>query len=71
MTVLVLILDIILTLILVVDMSPPATIIGSTYEVRCTDIVENLGWKTIEKSLKSCEIMMTIKAFTGMLPNYL
>ena len=46
-------------------------ITGSTYEVRSTEILENLDWITVEKNLKNRETIMTFKALTGKLPKYL
>ena len=46
-------------------------ITGSTYDVRSTEILENLKWITIDKHLRNREITMTFKALTRKLPNYL
>ena len=46
-------------------------ITGSTYEVRSTEILENLDWITVEKNLKNRETIMTFKALTGKLLKYL
>ena len=47
-------------------------ITGETYDaVRSTEILENLGWMSIEEVLKKRETIMTFKALTGTSPNYL
>ena len=47
-------------------------ITASTYEVRSTEIQENLDWITVEKNLKNRETIMSMpfKALTGKLPKY-
>ena len=46
-------------------------IIEETYAVRFTQILENLGWTSIDEALKRRETLMTFKALTGRSPNYL
>ena len=46
-------------------------IIGETYDIRSTEILENLGWTPIEKILKKRQRMVTFKALMGQLPSYL
>ena len=46
-------------------------ITGETYAVRSTQILENLGWTSIDEALKKRETLMTFKALTGRSPNYL
>ena len=46
-------------------------ITGDTYDVRSTQILNNLNWLPIEELLKKREVIMTFKALTGRLPQYL
>jgi hypothetical protein len=46
-------------------------ITGDTYDVRSTQILNNLSWLLIEELLKKREVIMTFKALTGRLPQYL
>jgi hypothetical protein len=46
-------------------------ITGDTYDVRSKEILQNLNWTPIEQSLTNREMIMTFKAVTGRLPNYL
>ena len=46
-------------------------ITGETYAVCSTQILENLGWTSIDEALRKRETLMTFKALTGRSPNYL
>ena len=45
-------------------------ITGQSYDVRSTQILESLNWMPIEDILKKREIIMTFKALTNRLPDY-
>ena len=45
-------------------------ITGQSYDVRSTQILESLNWMPIEDILKKREIIMTSKALTNRLPDY-
>ena len=45
-------------------------ITGQSYDVRSTQILESLNWMPIEDTLKKREIIMTFKALTNRLPDY-
>ena len=45
-------------------------ITGQSYDVRSTQILESLKWMPIEDILKKREIIMTFKALTNRLPDY-
>ncbi len=45
-------------------------ITGQSYDVRSTQILESLNWMPIEDILKKIEIIMTFKALTNRLPDY-
>ena len=46
-------------------------ITGETYDVRSIEILEKLKWIPIDESLRNSETIMTFKALTKRLPNYL
>ena len=45
-------------------------ITGQSYDIRSTQILESLNWMPIEDILKKREIIMTFKALTNRLPDY-
>lgn len=46
-------------------------ITSSTYDIRSTQILQDLNWLPIEVDLKKRETIMTFKAITGQAPSYL
>ena len=46
-------------------------ITSSTYDIRSTQILEDLNWLPIEIDLKKRETLMTFKVLTGQAPGYL
>ena len=44
-------------------------ITGANYDIRSSEIFENLNWKPLEIILKKGELLMTFKAIRGWAPN--